>query len=484
MLKNRFLISGLMFFVLFTITSKAQNFNDALRLARPDLGNDAVMLGIGNSGVSLGLNYASSLINPAGLGLLNRMQISGGLSYNSIENNATFFNKATNFSNSNTNLDQFGIVFPVPTYRGSLVFAFGYNRYKDFNAAEKFNGFNFGDNSMIQYLTDANDNTAYQLGLSYGLFDQNNNYIKDTTRIAGMLNQSGNIITNGDISALSFSGAVEVAKNVFFGATLNLLSGNYNRNREYYEDDTKNVYSSIQLDPSDSRTFGFQTFYLNDILNWDINGWGLKLGLIYKLNNKINIGGTIKLPSQYTIKEVYSVNARSDFGSGTSFELQPPIRAKQEYDISTPYEFEGGASAVVSSVILSGGVKYIDYTQMKYTGGLPAQQTSDNNRQILDLFRGVLNYNFGVQYQIPKLNLILRAGYMYLQSPFKNDPAKYDRKYYTGGIGINTSGSLSLNLAYIRGSWSNFSDNYGSGVSRVYEDISRDKVVFTVAYKY
>lgn len=454
-------------------TNYSQNINDALRLSFPGIGANAKALGMGNAYNALSYDYSGSFFNPAGLGTATRAEFSGSFLYNSFENSTEFFDSKTDFSNSTTNLSQAGLVLPMPTVQGSLVFGFGFNQSKNFNSAMEFNGFNSGNTSMIQSLLGFGD-------ISYEL------YLTDTTGtqtpINGKLNQSGDIIEEGKINNWALAGAIEVAKDVFFGASLNIISGNYKSDRRYYEDDTKNIYdASVRTDPSEAFTADFQTFYLNDVIDWDISGWDFKIGFLYKLPNFMKIGATVKFPTKYTIKENYFVEATSEFGDGTIVEIDP-IRNIVEYDITSPYEFTGAFAYELADLTLSAEATFIDYTQMKFGDGLDQGLVSSNNRDIKDAFKEVINYNFGFEYRLPEPFISIRGGFIMQPSAFKNDPSEFNRKYITAGLGIMPNKVLSLDLAYAYGWWNNIGDNYGFNDSRTYQDITSTNVILTARY--
>ena len=69
MLKSIFkillILTGLILIIL--NESKAQNINDALRLAVPGLGSNARALGMGNSYIGLSDDGSAAFFNPAGL---------------------------------------------------------------------------------------------------------------------------------------------------------------------------------------------------------------------------------------------------------------------------------------------------------------------------------------------------------------------------------------------------------------------------------
>ena len=488
-MKNRWFLLIVMF-VVAGGTVFSQNYNDALRLAYPGIGSNARALGMGNAYSALSNDFSGTFFNPAGLGFVKDLGFTGALSSDSYKNDVTFFDNTTDYSNSSTDLSQFGFVFPVPTLRGSMVFAFGFNQVKNFNLAVKFDGFN-SSSTFIDYLTGNNDDIPYELYLSNPVYDDDDNYLGDETILTRNLNQSGDITESGRINKWSFSGAVQVAENVFVGGTLNILSGNYGSDRNYYEDDTRDFYgASVLTAPDVPATADFQTFHLNDILEWDLSGWDAKLGLIYTIPENFNVGLTVKFPSFYTISESYYVDAYSEFADGY---IDLPVDivndlsySDWEYDIKTPYEFTGALAYSINGLTVSGEATYIDYTQTEFgDDGLDPSFVSSNNKDIKDLFTSVVNYNIGVEYVLPFPQIALRAGFIMQPSAYKDDPSDYDRKYITAGVGITPDNSpFSIDLAYAHGSWKDIGDNYGSGESRTYQDVSRANFIIAVNYKF
>ncbi|NOX66863.1 MAG: hypothetical protein GXO85_13985 [Chlorobi bacterium] len=455
----------------------AQNSNDALRLTIPGIISNARALGMGNSYATLGNDYASIMFNPAGLGLASKSEITGSLYYRYFENTATFFGNTNYHKNSYTGLNQFGLLLKTPATKGSLVFAFGYQKDKDFTSTISFDGYNPNNNSMIQDLTSYNDDVPFLLGLSYPLFEINDEYIKDTTNIEGRLNQSGTIYQEGYIDRYSFGTSIEAAENVFVGLSVNYLNGNYTGDREYYEEDVNNFYV-VPTDPMDPKTAEFSAFYFNDILSWKMDAWEFRFGFLFNWLDFLSIGGSAKLATKFKIEENYYLDGYSEFGKNYSIELDPS-NSGLKYEITTPSEFTLGASFNLSLLKVTGQATFIDYSQMEFSGDLIKDLISGNNKIIKENFRPVLNYNLGAELRIPFTQIRGRAGIMYLPSPYDNDPENFDRVYLTLGAGIIAGDALRFDVAYSYGFWDTYGDNYSTNQSRVFQKIETHTVLIT-----
>ena len=485
-MNSRIIKSIIILVVLFVFSTpnliKSQNENDALRLAYPDIISNARALGMGNSYQTRSGDYSAMFFNPAGLALSKKSQFTASFYHRSTGNNSNFFGNENNSNNSSTNFSQLGYLYKAPTTRGSLVYGFGYQTDKDFASSLKFNGFNPNRNSMIQDLTSKNDDVPYLLGLSYGIFDSEDNYIKDASIIDGNLGQSGSNLEEGGIDRYSAGAGIEVAKNVYFGGSLNYLSGNFSNNREYYEDDVKNIYNQ-PTDIYDANTANFQTFYFNDGISWDINAWEFRLGFIVDWMDFIQVGASTKLPTKFIIRENYYLEGYSKFSDNYFIDLNPS-ESLIEYKITTPFEFSIGSSVNMHIVNISAQATIIDYSQMEFSGDLEKSIITENNRIINQNFGTVINYNLGAELKIPFTEIRARAGIMYYASPYKNDPPSFDRVYLNAGAGIEVSNSIKFDFAYSYGFWDTYSDNYGSNLSRVSQSVSSQTFILTTTIVY
>jgi long-subunit fatty acid transport protein len=465
---------------LFTSSLFAQNFNDAFRLGEQSVDYDARTLALGNSTMSSLGNFSSAFLNPAALATIKRDVLTLSFNVNTYNNSADFLDQSISSDRKSSNTSQFSFILPLPVRKGSAVLAFGYNQIRDFNSTLEFDAFNSQNATMIEYLTNSNFITdrelAWDLGLNSKVGEDSDLY---ETSISSRLNQSGKLIEEGSLDSWVFSGAAEVAKNLFVGATFNIYSGEYTSNREFYEDDIDNIYSA-PLDPSDSSTTGFEYFYLNDIVDWSLTGWDFRLGILYKQSDFLTFGATVKFPTTFTVEENFSIYSEAQFTENLYFVDYP--EGRQEYEITTPMEFSGGITASFPFINASASAKFVDYSQLEFSGGFNSDDRFIKNEGIVENFESTLNWNIGIEASLPYPAVKLRGGFMYMPSPYKGDDSDFDKKYTTAGLGFPLAKRLLVDFAYMHGWWKTYGDNYGTDLSRTNQDIKVDKIVFSLSY--
>ena len=269
------------------------------------------------------------------------------------------------------------------------------------------------------------------------------------------------------------------------GLNLNIITGNYNSDNQYYEDDTKNNYQQV-IAAEEPQSQDFQTFNLHRVLNWDISGWDAKFGILYQLSNEARFGFTIQFPQTYNIKEDFTVEGQSEFNTGFMPQLNKGDYSDAvEYDITTPFEIGAGFSYNLAGLIFSGQGTIVDYSQIKFkdVSGL-GTHAEDVNRDIKDQLKSVINYNVGVEYNIPKTGLRIRGGFFVQPSAYQDDPSEFDRKYATAGIGFLTEETVGIDFGFAHGWWKDFGDNYSSNVSRTFQDITNNQFILTGTYRF
>ena len=487
-MKFRSIVQILIIFTFFTTIIFPQWISpgDALRLETPGIGSSARALGMGNSYISLSDDGSAAYFNPAGLGLIKSLELSGGIDYSKFNNDATLTYKGIPLGNvssdnsSSTRLNRFSFVFPYPTVRGSLVFGLSYHNTKDFSKNITFSGFN-NSSSYISDLTTFYPAIPYNIGLSNK---------KNETIINGLVTQSGNVIYSGDLNNWTLSGSLEIYKNIFMGLNLDIISGSFVSNFDYYEKDTKHNYQGL-TDAADSTTLDFQTFHWNSLQKMDISGWDAKLGFLYQLNRFSRVGFTIQFPKSFTIKANSTVTGYGQFANQT-YNLESDLLVLNyqdaRFDVVTPFEFGLGFSVNYFGLIISAQGTLIDYSQLKFENPdgliLTDFNIADLNRSIQLELKSVFNYNLGAEYTVKDLGLRLRAGFFVQPSPYKGDPSSFDKKYFTAGIGVLTDETIGFDFAFAHGWYSDVRDNYAFDVSRASQNITENHYILSGTYRF
>ena len=442
--------------------ARAQFPEDALRLSEEGTGVGARALGMGNAFTAVADDYTALFWNPAGLAQLYHNEVSVGISNLSFGNMSSFFGSQRSFSNDKTNLDNFGVVYPVPTFRGSAVVALGYSRSSEFTTALSFDGFNTSSSIVPSlFRPDTTADVAYLLYLERP---------DGSTPIQNDVRQHGTVLEAGGINQWSAAGAIDVAKNFSAGLTLNFLTGSYRFTRNFTEEDSRNVYSAFPFD--------YDALELSNTVDSDITGFTAKFGMHYR-DERMKLGLTVKTPSWFSVDERFSTDGRSFFDNGDSYSTQS--NNVTSYDVVTPFVFSGGTALSLAGLTLSGDADYTDWTQMEFRNA--TTELLQENTTIKEIFRPTVQWRLGAQFQIPTFDVSLRGGFMMNPSRYRDDPSSFDRKYVTGGIGLNVADAVSVDAAYAHGWWKTFRVNYDSS-SRTDEDVTTNTILLSASFRF
>ncbi len=474
--KQRFVIG--MVCALAVVPAAAQFPEDALRLGQAGFGVGARSLGMGNAYTGVASDYSAIYWNPAGLAQAQHAEFSVGLSYNNLTDKSTFFGSQFSSSNSATNLNALGIVYPVPVRRGSLVLAMGYQRQSLFSAGLQFSGFN-PNSSYIQnsapdgqlYPSDLSNSLAYQLFLA-NIDTLTGRFISP---IKNRVTQIGDVLEGGGLNNWSVAGALDIGRDLSAGVTLTYVSGSYRYDRSYTESDPNRNYDTFPFD--------LKKFDMKEFIESDISGVNATFGLMYRVPERFRVGFNVKSPTAYTIHETFGTSANAYFDNGDVKPADSPYRTDgaTDYDVRTPWVFSGGASVILSDLVLSGDLEFTDWTSLEFAN--PNSDLLDQNRIIKSTFRETWNYRAGAEYDILGSGFRIRGGYGVNASPYKNDPKEFDRKFVTGGIGVPLGTNAMLDVGYMHGWWKTYRVNYDNS-SRVDESNTVNTLLATLTVRF
>jgi len=375
-------------------------------------------IGLGGAYIGVADDYSAIYWNPAGLGLIKNNEFFTSLTHVVRNINTKFLGIKDDNSQSKTGLGALGYVYAAEVYRGSLVFAGGYNRIHDYNSLFGYSGFNPGPSYM---------STAFEEPV-----------------IPDRLTQDEAIEIDGDISQFSFGGAFEAAENVFVGATLNFWTGKMNYSQIFKELDLNNYYTVL---PND-----FDNYVNDNTIDTDILGYDLLLGVMYQSSPQLRMGIVINTPRFVTLKENWTVLEEIVYDDGAYWdEFDEGVF---EYKVQIPFVFGAGLSYSFPNGLFSGEVQYTDWTQFQYRDDFPvAGYTKGSaNRNIKRTLRGVISPKVGLELEFPNAAKF-RAGFTLMPSPLKDADSEYDRKYLSLGLGFLMDSATSIDIAYRRGWW-------------------------------
>jgi long-subunit fatty acid transport protein len=264
---------------------------------------------------------------------------------------------------------------------------------------------------------------------------------------------------------------MDLGPNLSAGVTLTYVAGSYRYDRRYREEDLNGIYNTFPFD--------FNNLQVDEYIDGDITGVTAKFGLMYRVPERFRIGFTVKTPSAFTVKENYGLTARSEFDDGSVYTTSN--NARSEYDVRTPWVIGGGASLLLRDLVLSADVEFTDWTTMEFTNA--ASSLESQNQDIRSIFRSTLEYRLGAEYDIASIGLRLRAGYGLRPSPYKGDPSDFDRKSFSGGIGVLLTSSVMLDAGFAHSWWNTYRSNYDA-TSRVDESVSWNSFLLTLSYRF
>ena len=455
--------------------AKAQYAEDALRYSQLGLGVSARQLGMGDATVGGVSDYSALFWNPAGLALERDFEFSFGLSSLGYSNDVSYLGTKTTSNSNVVNLNNLGLVYPIPTMRGSLTFAFGFDRAANYTSTASMNAFN----SNSSFTQDANllarqplaDNIPYQLYLA------NADTLGNVFPILnGNVQQAINVIEGGGLNHWTFGGAMDVGPNLSVGISLNYASGTYSYDQTVNESDTRNFYPA-SMSPNDFSQFNYES-----TINDDITGFNALFGLMYRKPGKYSIGFSVRTATTYDISETYTETASSQFKTkdinGLDAYTYPLNSNSIKYEVTTPYVLSGGVSIQpLEWLLLAGDVEYTDWTQMELQSD--GVDFSAENSRIKNQMRATTNLRGGGEISLWNLGLKLRGGIIYNPSPWKGDPTSRDQLYYTAGIGYMLDERTTLDAGFAYGTWKTLRTNYSYSASGIMTDVGTDETVTT-----
>jgi hypothetical protein len=453
-----------------SITMFAQDENDALRYSNTQYQGTARSLGIGNAMGSLGADFSSLSINPAGIGLFRKGEVSFTPSFSVINNKSSYLGNINEVGDNKLNIAQAGIVL-THAKQGNLYrksgwkaasFAFGINRVATFKNEYSYEGKNNQSSFVERYAEEfnraggLNNNTlnsvsfpAYAAWSTY-LIDQD--YAGDSTKAKSYvpyedgLQQRKQVSESGGMHEFVISGGGNYMEKLMLGATLGITRSNYIRTT---------VLSETDLSGNTSNDFQYARF--TEQLNTEGTGINLKLGAIFKPVNAFRIGLAVHTPTRIYFNDMYSIGMETNTDSlkiRNNPGADPVTKYTQDtlqvfnYSMNTPYKAIASATVMFNKYgFITADLEYLDYKSMKYDYGIGYENESNAvNTAIRNKYRDAINIRIGAEAKLG--DFALRGGVAMYGSPYTTNPNAM-RTNISGGLGYRAK-SWYIDIAFIR----------------------------------
>jgi hypothetical protein len=480
---------------------QAQTPEEALKYSFLQQGGTARNLATGGAMASLGGEFSTLFINPAGLGLFNTNEAVLSPKLSNIKNNFNYRNNSLLRTNSNYGFDlgASGFIWALPHSsenrdEGHVAFGLGLNQVADFNNRYSYNGLNNQSSFSEKYLeelinTNSTNPNKAAYDFPYGSSLAINTYLVDPVFVNGQvvgyksaaqaalangLQQSNTVETKGGAYDVSFGFGMTGNRKLFIGASGSLLITNYEKRQTYSEREFTPVANNK-----------FNSFSVEEVLKTNGIGGNFKIGAIYRPTERVRLGLAVHTPSFYSLTDKQEAYFTTDTENYQGVQRQNSkdvinyqrntlginVNERAKYNFNTPWRVMASASYVFRETdnvkkqraFITGDVEYLNYRNITFgerTGedengnALPGDPNYANYLKGIKtaskkMYRGAFNARLGAEL---KLNIfMLRGGVAYYGNPYKDKAnLKTHRMNYSAGVGYRHKG-IFIDATYIYG---------------------------------
>jgi len=531
----------------------AQGAADALFFAERPPATGPRLTGMAGAGIAGVGEVGTFYSNPAGLALAEASSFTGAFRglyvedrstyetfFGSLDSPQSFGVSAVDATSTGYGLGNLGVLYKVPTTQGSLVVGGSINETRHFGRDLEFENRNqlssisdfllpIGNEVNVeqypigeapellegQFLVEAQNNdfvvdfdpdgdgtinrplslAAFQtfaIDLVPGLFDPEAPELAllPVVTPGTRFRQVGDVTESGALREINLGGAVEAARDLFVGGSINIHVGRYEQRDVFEEIDDQNENDGT------GNTLAFDRLQLTRRLNTDFGGFSARFGLSTQLIPAVRAGLTIETPTWYVLNEETSFELQTVFDDGFTETYgddssEDAGRTEFEYQLRTPWRFGAGLALELAPVRLHGDVMFVDWTQMQLsqTDG-PARFDADN-ALIEDDFAPVVQTRVGAEIDLSPL--LLRGGYAYHPAPISfpalsgsaggpsaffgaGEVAERSRSFISAGLGYEVDEGVRLDVAWMQERFEDRILPYNSvNASYVNEEVRRNQ---------
>lgn len=468
--KSLILISGVLFSALM---ANAQNEHDALNISNTAPSSTALSMGMGGVGGSMGGDFNSLSINPAGIGVYRAGELTITPSLRINNSKSTFDGNTLNEKSSKLSLDNIGFVIqstPRNSRWRSVSFGFGMNTLANYNITERAVGTNF--QSSISDIMSAH-------AMEYGVGE-------NAVPPYGYLGYEGYLLAD-DLKPIVpiDQGLTQDKYNKYRGHAREYnftLGGNYNEKLHLgigmgiTTYDYSNGMSYIEKDETNDRFNNFSYAELMEQLNTTGIGFNAKFGAIFVPTKNIRLGASIHTPTwtamtddmdYQLVTNTETYKADEGYADPNPETTAMPSQPYQfSYGLQTPWKLLLSGTILGNMGMISADYEYSNFANMQYNMRNDISYASYVNNQISNTFQA--SHTLRVGGEVVLDNVFLRAGGAYQSSPYQ-DEAMYggERLDLTAGAGMRWR-NFFIDLGYMHRAINQSKALYNMNASGVY----------------
>ncbi|MCX8019298.1 MAG: hypothetical protein N2747_02245 [Chitinophagaceae bacterium] len=458
------------------ITMHAQVPEDAIFMSwKPQTGT-ARNMAIGGAMGSLGGDLTAAVANPAGLAFYKTSDvvISPGFRFGRMKNN--FRESLSDYNDKNSFIfGPTGFVLGGFGREGKNSFSLSVNRVAHFHQKLNYSGQNdystfaepLADEFAASGLTPNGALNSQDISLTTKMALYT--YLVDTATINGvkkviarseipsLLNQQHQSDMQGGITELTLGYGRELNKKWMAGASLGIPVMRFIRNTRFFEQDaTGNSNNHFN--------------YMHYVERYQLRGVGLNLrgGVIFRPREYVRIGLAVHSPHVFTIDETFNAGMAVDvenlFGPGRGYDSVSASRFTGSEQVLSSYNFYTPARIILSGSyvfrevenitrqkgFITADIEYLNYRWNRFGPSVENTPEAENyfipyNDAIRSYARGAFHFRLGGELKF-KIFMV-RAGFAYLSSPYKDKELKARQILLSGGLGYRNKG-IFIDLSY------------------------------------
>ncbi len=399
---------------------KAQNDVDVLRYSQTTVGGTARSIGFGGAVGSLGADFSSLNVNPAGIGLYKKSELSITPTFyvSKLNTSMNGFNNSAN--KDNFNLNNYGLVSvrDLKAKKGLkyIQFGIGVNRTNNFNNYYHITNENAESSLMTDYQAQAYGNSPDDLD-RFSTYLAWDNYLLDTTKVYngtwrytspltnGGVTQELKNTTWGSMNEMNITIGSSFSDILYLGGSIGFPFVRYFEEYEYTETDLADTIND------------FDKFILDKKLETHGSGINFKLGMIFRPLGFLRFGLAFHSPTWMNLNDDYSSQISRYWDSGKLTKTSSP-QGHYSYEITTPMKIIGSATFTLARfIMLSADAEYINYSD----GRLNSHDYGfyDENAEVRDKYKPTINIRTGAEIRLRPMSF--RAGLAYYGSPYANE---------------------------------------------------------------